>query len=299
MFIQCADAFMFIHLSHLSLLRISGAEAKKLLQGQLTCNLDEISEQQSRLGAQCNPQGRIISFFRLIFFEDNYFLVMPKEILATALTSLKKYASFYKVELSDASDVVQCVSYQGENLADYLSPLPNEVDSVTEVNKLLIIKLPGPHTNYLIIGEANAMKQFASNNAINSWKLLQISAGIPTLYASTSGKLLPHEINLQQINALSFNKGCYTGQEIIARMHYRGQLKKHMYRARIHTSLPPQPGDDIYSDSACGLIVESGAEDKNTYQLLVIANETDCKTKTLFIDPAQTIPLEFITLPSG
>jgi folate-binding protein YgfZ len=228
-------------LSHLGLLKVTGKDAHKLLQGQLTCNLDDIGK-TGLLGAHCNPQGRVLSLFRITAADDSYYLEMPAELLPIALQALKKYAVFYKVELSDAS---------------------------TEL-------------------EQSAL-------SFNDWKTSNIEAGIPAIYASTTGKLLPHEINLPDLNAVSFNKGCFTGQEIIARMHYRGQLKKRMYRARVSSKALPQPGADIYAaEGPAGTIVDSCQEADGSYQLLVVANQ---QNQQLFLDPDKIEPLEFVSLP--
>ena len=237
------------HLSHLGLLKVSGNDAKKLLQGQLTCNLDEVTPTNSLLGAHCNPQGRILSLFRIIMRNDSYYLEMPAETLSVALAALKKYAMFFKVELTDAS----------AELAD--------------------------------ISDAASL-------SFNAWKAGNIEAGIPAIYANTSGKLLPHEINLPLINAVSFTKGCYTGQEIIARMQYRGQLKKRMYRARVTTQTLSVPGTDIYNDAGpCGIIVDSCQEADTSFQLLVVANQADRENQQLFLDPDKIEQLEFVSLP--
>jgi folate-binding protein YgfZ len=229
------------HISHLGLLKVTGIDAHKLLQGQLTCNLDEL-EKKGQLGAHCNPQGRVLSLFRITATDAGYYLEMPAELIPIALQALKKYAVFYKVELSDAS-------------AEFEQPA----------------------------------------QSLNEWKTHNIEAGIPAIYATTTGKLLPHEINLPELNAISFNKGCFTGQEIIARMHYRGQLKKRMRRARVSSKAPPQPGADIYAlEGPAGTVVDSCQEAGGTYQLLVVANQ---QNQQLFLDPDKIEPLEFVSLP--
>jgi tRNA-modifying protein YgfZ len=237
------------HLSHLGLLKVAGSDAKKLLQGQLTCNLDDISDNESLLGAHCNPQGRILSLFRVILHNGDYYLEMPAEIVPVALMALKKYAVFFKVELSDASAELAAISD-------------------------------------------------AATLTANAWKANNIQAGIPAIYTATTGKLLPHEINLPLINAVSFTKGCYTGQEIIARMQYRGQLKKRMFRARVTANHPPAAGADIYSDSGpCGMVVDSCQEAETSYQVLVVANQADHDNLQLFLDPDKIEQLEFVSLP--
>jgi folate-binding protein YgfZ len=295
---------MLINLSHVGLLQVSGEGAMKLLQGQLTCNIAEVTAEQSRLGAHCNPQGRILSFFRIFYFREAYYLQMPKEILPEAMAALQKYAMFFKVALTDVSETIGRVSYEGDALKNHIAKLPEQTDEAVTLNDLLIIKLAGP-AQYEIIGTPDALKKITDllatdthPDSINLWKSMQIAAGIPSIYAATIGKLLPHEINLQNINAVSFDKGCYTGQEIIARMHYRGQLKKRMYRARVKTDMAPMPGSDIYAETPCGIIVDSCQEEDTTYHhILVIANQADTESKQLFLDPGKIHCLEFLSLP--
>jgi folate-binding protein YgfZ len=293
---------MLIDLSHTGLIQVAGQDAKKLLQGQLTCNLEEVTAQQSRLGAHCNPQGRMLSFFRMFYFQEAYFLQVSAETVPEVMAALQKYALFFKAKLSDAGQLGR-ISYQGDALGKSIAILPQRTDETTQIDNMLIIKLPGEN-HYEMIGETSQLKKITDTlatetvaDSLNTWKAIHIAAGIPNLYAATIGKLLPHEINLQFINAVSFDKGCYTGQEIVARMHYRGQLKKRMYRARVRTISLPEPGSDVYADAACGIIVDSCRENAEYAQILVVANQVDTESKRLFLDPAKIQPLEFLTLP--
>lgn len=223
--------------TQMGLLQISGKDAKKFLQGQLTCNLDEITSTRSLRGAHCNPQGRIISLFTISLSGEDYDLQMPRELVPIALKALQKYAVFFKVSLTDVSETLQ----------------PSYLD------------------------KEQAIRQ-----------------GIAEIYPETSGKFLPHELNLPELGAVSFNKGCYTGQEIIARMHYRGKLKNHLYYAKIQTSLPILRGNDIYlQGKSKGSIVDYCQIAYNTYELLVIADENDVRTGQLTIDGEEKYPLTF------
>lgn len=307
-FLPLGETSILIALPHLALLRVSGEGAKKLLQGQLTCNLEEITPSQSRLGAFCQPQGRMLSLFRLFIYRDDYYLQMPTEILGETLTTLKKYAVFFKANLEDASTTLGRLSYSGKHAESELkniSPtLPEAADSIVSLNDLLILKLPGEVAHYEFIGEPAAIEDLrqkllshAKTADQNTWDCLNIIAGIPNLYVATAGKLLPHDINLPQINGVSFNKGCYTGQEIIARMQYRGQLKKHMYRGRVTAASKPLPGADIFDDKPCGILVDSCQENATTYQILLIADQSTIENKQLFLDPAKIHPIELLTLP--
>lgn len=215
-----------------SLLQVSGSDAKKFLQGQLTCDLEKVSTEQSQLGAHCNPQGRVLFLFR-IFFQDSYYLVMPAEMVTPAITSLSKYAIFYKLELH--------------------------------------------HKDYHDSSEL-------SERANKEWQYFDVSLGRPQIYLATSGKFLPHDLNLPELGGISWEKGCYTGQEIIARMHYRGKLKNRLSRARIETLQQPTPGMPL-TGSQQSVIVDCLQEGPHSYQLLVLSHQDEVGKATLGLDP--------------
>lgn len=257
-------------LSHLGLLSIAGKDAEKLLQGQLTCDLTEVCATQSRLGAHCNPQGRIISLFRLFNYQDQYYLQMPKELLPIAKAALQKYAVFYKVTIS-IDDTLQQAGYYADALRTRYPELPLENNAAICINDTLIIKIPGSVERYLLIG---AHLDIENKIAESSWKMLDIRANIPAIYPETSEKFLPHEINLPLLNAVSFKKGCFTGQEIIARMEYRGKLKKHLYRAEVQSDDAPIRGADIFTGKETGgKLVDFCQLSYHHYELLVIAQD--------------------------
>lgn len=229
---------MSTSLANAGLLKISGIDAKKFLQGQLTCHLDEVIDTKARLAAHCNPQGRIISLFHIFRQNDDYYLLMRREMIPIAMAALKKYAVFYKVTLIE------------ESLGK--TPIPT-------------ITTPS----------------------------------FPAIYPETSGKFLPHELNLHLFNAISFDKGCYTGQEIIARMHYRGKLKTHLYQATVVSQLKPKPGTDVYyqTDGTIlegGTIIDSSAEmTDNHYTVWLVCDEEHVKNEHLFIDQETQYYLTF------
>ena len=269
---QKTNSNSIVTLSSRGLVQVSGERARELLQGQLTCDLNEITETHSRLGAHCNPQGRIISLFRVIYYKNSYYLLMPKTLIPQAINGLKKYAVFFKVTLQDVSDQFNFMGYHGDLLTQFVNSVPNDINEVATLNDRLIIKIASQR--YEIIGDldslAKEMAEKAGMISENDWKYLDIQAGIPTIYPETSEKLLPHEINLHQLNAISFNKGCYTGQEIIARMQYRGKLKTELTSLAVISDTPPQVGNDIVDFCQTGY---------NSYQVLIITNKQDALKK--------------------
>jgi folate-binding protein YgfZ len=277
------------NLTHYGLLKVSGQDAKKFLQGQLTCNVEEVTPCQSRISAHCNPQGRIISLFRLILWQQDYYLFMPRDMIPIAATALKKYAVFYKITLTNISDSLSCAGLQ--------QTVPNALSLLTNQQNTLIVAISSQPPRWLIVSPATTInEQITKNNytflSSRDWKQLDMASNIPTIYPETSGKLLPHELRLVELNAVSFNKGCYTGQEIIARMHYRGKSKNCLYHANINSHTPPLPGEDIYYEQNTekligGIVIDSCHIKDNYYQTLIITDITHAKNQHLFLHHSQ------------
>ncbi len=290
------DLLEITDLSPLGLLKVSGPDAKRFLQGQFTCNLDEISVTHSTLGAHCNPQGRIISLFRIFLYHDDYYLQMPKELIPTACTALKKYAIFFKVLLSDATDTVFQLGWNGRGWKRSLI-LPHQINEQMTHEDVTMIKLS--ESRYLMLArtpDALPSSMFTTKHfhSFQSWKKQDLAEGIASIYPESSEKFLPHDINLPHLNGVSFNKGCYTGQEIIARMQYRGKLKYQLVRAHVNTTLKLARGGDLYVENKpCGTIVDYALLTKNSYDLLIITQDIHLKANHVFIDLTKTVALEF------
>jgi folate-binding protein YgfZ len=287
------DTSILCDLSSYGLLQVSGADSQKLLQGQLTCDVSRISDTHSSMGAHCNAQGRIISLFYLFQFQGSYYLLLPRSMLDIALAALKKYAVFYKVTLVNASDNLIIIGHSGKDFS------PDHYATAAIIHtgggRRVIVAEPG-----VIKSVWDTLAQNATVASLHAWKHLNISDSIPTVYPETSEKFLPHELNLDKLNAISFDKGCYTGQEIIARMHYRGKLKNHMYLTKITSNTAPLPGDDISSLQgqdirASGLVVDACVEDRRNYIALITTDESNVKNEHLFLDHDYKAFFTFLT----
>lgn len=272
---------MLCELPNIGLIKIQGKDAKKFLQGQLTCNVELLIPTKSCMGAHCTPQGRVISLFYLLLLEDAYYLLMQKSMVAIAISALKKYAVFFNLDITDASLAMRTIGCDHTDIAH------------EKLSNIGYISISPTSKRYLLTGTSNEIqpiwdalsKQTAVTNS-NQWQHQQINEGIPEIYPETSGKFLPHEINLDKLNAIHFDKGCYTGQEIIARMHYRGKLKNRLHQATITNITHLQRGADIYTlqenkMSSCGMIVDLCEENTaatNHYHLLIVCNELNDNT---------------------
>ena len=246
-------------LDQLGLLRVAGPEAEEFLSRLVTCKL-EAQKKQPQLCTFCNPKGRILSCFTIFYRDDGIYLQMPREMVDDTIQRLKMYVLTAKVELSNAGDDLLGMGYIGS------TPSQSATDDT-------LLQAPGPLPRYFAYATANRI-QTAWQQATDAgyapatygaWHYSDIGCGIPNIYKATSEKLTPQMLNLDLIGAVSFSKGCYPGQEIIARTHHLGKVKRRCYLYSAETD-EIKPGDSVYHsdhDEACGLVVDNYAVDAN------------------------------------
>ena len=236
---------------HLAVLTVSGADAALLLQGQITCNVNDITETQSSLGALCNPKGRAIAIFLLVKTDDAFLMILPAELLEPVKKRLQMYVLRSAVSLTDSSDKY-CLIGLNDPKAE-AGPLFG-----TSRQDLITVKFSATHSRYLVIAETDKaialwserVGQDFQPQSSDHWRYLDILAGIPWLTTATSEEFIPQMLNLDQLGGISFNKGCYTGQEIVARTHYLGKAKRALFLAECDTPFAPTPNSTLIDDSA-------------------------------------------------
>ena len=278
-----ADSAFFCPLIHEGVLAVRGADAAKFLQGQLTCNLNYLSDTQASLGARCTQKGRMQSSFRILLQGDGVLLAMASELLEPQLADLKKYAVFSKSKLTDESAAWSRFGLVNANsaLANLGLELPAETDSVARNEHLIAIRVsPGRSELWVPSDRADAVKAQLSSTLdsadLNEWLLGQIRAGIGQVMAQTRELFIPQMLNLQAVGGVSFKKGCYTGQEIVARMQYLGKLKRRLYRLSLDSAQMPEPGTPLFSpshSSSIGEVVIAAKADQVIELLAVLQAE--------------------------
>lgn len=275
-------ATFWAKLESTQLLLVEGTDASKFLQGQVTCDIRELRDGATRIGAQCNPKGRVLLSFRALqFTPEKIALRIPVSMRTIALQNLGKYIIFSKATLSSGEDGFQLFGIYGEsasNLAMKLfTTLPSDNGNAVESDGNILIRLDGNRYEcWIQASKSEAFIQHLSHLATqvleNEWTLLDIRAGIASIYPETVEALTPQEINYQLINAISFRKGCYTGQEIVARLHYRGKLKRHLYRFSLTTNILPPPGTAVINNltqQTAGQVVMAAKANSQEIELLV------------------------------
>ena len=269
-------------LDRIGFLKVSGKDAATFLQGQMTNDFMLLNEEISQPGACCNLQGRVISFFRAFCFEEAIYLRMPGSVIDKTIEHLKKFAMFSKVELSNASDEWVCAGIIANEPLDLFASQPLAVDQLTHYKDYLITRVPDTtkHRYELYFPKTIFDKTWAelSNHfhltEETNWQLSQINNGLPEIVLDTSEKFTAHDLNLHELSAISFNKGCYQGQEIIARMHYRAKLKQHLRLALVHEEKTITPGEKLISEErTAGEVVQSLANKGQTYLLAVVKDK--------------------------
>ena len=213
-----------IHLSQFSLIDITGADAEKYLQGQVTADVTKLAVGDSTLTAHCDPKGKMTGIFRLIrVATEQFYLLVRTAQLPSALDQLKKYAVFSKVTFT---------------------PLDAQIIGTIDESSTISAQVQVPLGNRCILIKPESAVDFSDDFA--AWDLTEIQQGYPILTDKTQGEFIPQALNLQAIErAISFQKGCYIGQETVARAKYRGANKRAMYGFKAQTELMPEIGGEI------------------------------------------------------
>ncbi|HHM05191.1 MAG TPA: folate-binding protein [Gammaproteobacteria bacterium] len=272
-------------LSHLALLRARGPDAATFLQGQLTHDIHAATATHSPLAAHCSPQGRVLALLRILAREDGYGLLLPRALLEDTLARLRTYVLMAKVSLEPDPETV-LIGYAAATaeatLTGLLGGCPTEDHGTLSTAAYTTVRLPGPHPRFVISGSAADIQTLWQKLDVNAapvgaapWRLLDILAGMPQVTPETADRFVPQMLNLDVLGAINFQKGCYTGQEVVARMRYLGKLKRRMFLLHCDADTPPGPGAALYSpalrsDEAAGTVVSAAPHPDGGSRLLAV-----------------------------
>jgi folate-binding protein YgfZ len=292
-----AGAKRIYALAHLSILKISGKDAAAFLQGQITCNVKDITEHQGSIGAYCNAKGRVIATFVLIKSGHDFLMVLPQELSAKVCEQLQKYILRAAVVLSSAQETLCLFGWSEASKMSNFS-----VAKLTE--SACAITLPGQRI--LLIAEPQAAETIWSakirlENFLPAdsceWRYLDILAGLPWLTAATSEEFIPQMLNIDKLGGISFTKGCYTGQEIVARTHYLGKNKREMVLAESETAIVPAPNTPIVQDQdlTVGHVVQSERRE-GLCKMLIVLQTGEFFAGSLHLQNTEGAKIKLLTL---
>lgn len=303
---------VFADLSPFGLLAVRGKDAAAFLQGQFTNDVLHLDEAHSQLNGYCSPKGRLLATFRVLRDGDDYLLSMPRSLLESVTKRLQMFVMRSAVTLQDVSETLIHIGISGPTAAAELggsvATLPAGVDEATRSGDYRVVRIAGVQPRYEVYGPREAMAKLwdalnvrAAPVGSSAWALLDILAGVPVITPETVDAFVPQMVNYQLLGGVSFKKGCYTGQEVVARMQYLGKLKRQMYLARVRSDAPPSPGDDLYSpedkEQSAGKVVNAQPHPDGGYALLAVIQIASREGGALHLGGLDGPLLEFLELP--
>jgi folate-binding protein YgfZ len=288
-------------LDHLGTLRFSGDDAGTFLQGQLSCDLARVNLRSSSYGAYCTPKGRMLANFLLWCDEDGFSLALSRDIAPSVHKQISKYVLRSKVNVSDASGTVVLAGAAGEQaersfagMFPELPAKPNETRSAPGIGTAIRLK-----DGRLFLALTTSIDDRAGLADARIWRWLDIRGGLPLVTAATQDQFIPQMANLELIGGVSFEKGCYTGQEVVARAQHLGSVKRRMFLANVPVAA--QAGDALYSDDlgeqASGMVVNAEASPDGGYDLLAVVQAASRERSTVHLGAPDGAILRFLPLP--
>ena len=297
-------------LSPNALIAVTGDDATAFLHGQFTNDVEALHAGDAQWNGWCTPKGRLLATFLLLRRAEGYLLMLPAEIAEGFSKRLRMYVLRSKVAIDDATGRYSRVALAGANVAAFAAKhwgqAPAPMRSA-EKNGSICIGLAADR--YVGLVPAENSKRFHAvipkdwiRTGSEPWDLIMIRAGIPIILAATQEAFVPQMANFDLVGGVSFKKGCYPGQEIVARTQYRGGLKRRMAVVALPAGERPMPGDSVYSgafgDQAAGTIVNSARAPDSGYEALVVAQIESLETRDLRWKAPDGPRLEILSHPA-
>lgn len=244
-----------ISLDDWALVTLTGPDSVKYLQGQVTSDIAALPADRHSVAAHCDAKGKMYSTLRIFQHQDSLACIERRSVRDTQLSELKKYAVFSKTTLAADDEVVLLgvAGFQARAaLANLFDQLPDENHTVVQQQHTTLLHFSSPAERFLLVttaevrdGLVTSLAGQAQLNDSQQWLALDIEAGVPVIDSATSLQLIPQATNLQALDGISFNKGCYAGQEMVARAKYRGANKRALYWLAGKATRVPVAGEDL------------------------------------------------------
>lgn len=308
---QAVSGSVLCDLSHLVLIAARGADTQSFLQSQLTNDAREISATRSQLSGYCTAKGRLLALFRIFLRGDATYLQFPLEIMEPTLKRLRMFVMRSKVTLENVSETLGRIGFSGPEaevqLRAALGSTPQAVNEVVETGSVTVVRLPGVAPRFELIGDFAPLRTIwqqlaahATPVGADAWRLLDIRAGVPEVFKSSVEEFIPQMVNLTALEAVNFKKGCYPGQEIVARMQYLGTLKRRMYLVHVDATEPPAPTTPLFEtggESAQGHIVHAQRAPQGGCDALAVVVIAAAERGAIRLGTADGPVLKFESLP--
>ena len=269
----------FVVLDQTSLIEVQGEDHVEFLQGQLTQDIKLLTQNQAKFAGFCNPKGRLLAFMLAYGYDNAIHIQIDKSIEESILKRLKMYVLRSKVSIQSLSDQFTQIGFIGSEALTKLNiHAPQNFLEITTSHDVMIMRVSKNTERYQLIGKNLAIDAFMklalseyTSMSIDEWNNLSILDGMPEIFPSTQESFIPQSINLDLVDGINFKKGCYTGQEIVARTHYLGKVKRRMYRVSFESEDHLTPGDLILNEKKeeIGQLVRSAKEGSKKINALI------------------------------
>jgi hypothetical protein len=296
-------------LSHLGVLEVTGGDAEAFLQSQLSCEVKGLAADGGTFGAYCSPKGRMLASFLLWREPEGFSIALSRTLVAAIEKRLRMYVLRSKVVVADRTSDRVLMGATGPKAEKALraaaGTLPPRPLSVVRADRVTVIRLVADRFVLAVPPDRaqavwDALAGTLRPVGTPCWEWLDITAGVPLVTARTQDELVPQMANLELIGGVSFQKGCYPGQEVVARTQFRGKTKRRMFLARVEGAAPT-PGDPVYSedlgDQASGAIVNAAPAPGGGFDVLAVVNTASAADSTVHLGSPDGAPLQFRPLP--
>ena len=303
-----ADGTIVADLSQLGVIAFRGEDTAAFLQGQLTNDVRGLHADSAQWNGYCSPKGRLLGNFLVWRQGEDYCLQLSGDILAGVLKRLSMFILRAKVQGRDASDETVRLVVAGPlalaAVSAAMGTVPDVAMRTVSGDAGQTIRVGADKFVLSVAPERAAavwqvLRQSATPVGAPVWDWLRLNAGIPMIVAATQEQFVPQMVNLEVIGGVSFQKGCYPGQEIVARSQYLGKLKRRMFLA--HVEAEAAPGDSLYSadieGQATGTVVNAAPAPTGGFDVLAVAQVESASTQTLHLKSADGAALALKPLP--
>ncbi len=304
------DGTILSDLSQFGVIRVAGEDAQKFLQSLLSNDINSVNSKTSQLSSFSNPKGRMLATFLIWQQGSDYMLQLPRSLTAAMQKKLSMYVMRAKVKVSDASDEIVSLGIAGSKTSELINQYFNitldQNNAVAQHNDTSVIRIAAQRyqINTSPQQAISMWKIIASSAKVagsSCWDWLNIRAGIPVVTPATQEQFVLQMTNLDLLDGVSFKKGCYPGQEIVARTHYLGKQKKRMFLAHVDAEKVPAAGNEVFSEvmagQPCGMVINACAAPGGGYDLLAVMQISSRESNKVNLDSLLGAKLNFLPLP--
>ena len=297
-------------LSHLGVLVAGGPDARAFLHGQLSCDVEGLADDAAVYGAYCTAKGRVLANFLLWSAAGTYFMLLPRSLAGGIRKRLQMFVLRSKVTLEDRSEALVVLGAGGPAAAATIAGLVDVAPAaplrLTRGRDATAIAIEGGRFVVVApVAEAPAIWDRLAGPltpvGTPCWQWLEIASGLPWITAATQDQFVPQMANLELIGGVNFRKGCYPGQEIVARTQYLGKPKRRLFLAHVDGETSPVPGASLVADGAgeqsAGTVVNAAPAPDGGFDLLAVVQTASADSATVRLGSATGPALRFRPLP--